>query len=171
MHYTQSSSPWSRAICHYVCHPPGRTVGQKTHPSGCDLSCARQRAMKGVSLFIRFDQPCELWAVYINTRFSFTGRSSTSLGESFANYHFAYASTPTQLTRTGCVALPLAFRDWIDILSLLLPRMIVERSSNIKLCSSYFSDIIRNLNDTSRDKRDLIALNVIALKLPLLYYF
>lgn len=96
MHYTQSSSPWSRAICHYVCHPPGRTVGQKTRPSGWrSLSCARQRAMKGVSLFIRFDQPCELWAVYINTWFSFTGRSSTSLGESFANYHSAYASTPT----------------------------------------------------------------------------
>lgn len=96
MHYTQSGSPWSRAICHYACHPPGRTVGQKTRPSGRgDLSCARQRAMKGASLFIRFDQPCELWAVYINTRFSFTGRSSTSLGESFANYHSAYASTPT----------------------------------------------------------------------------
>lgn len=34
MHYTQSGSPWSRAICHYACHPPGRTVGQKTRPSG-----------------------------------------------------------------------------------------------------------------------------------------
>lgn len=33
MHYTQSGS-WSRAICHYACHPPGRTVGQKTRPSG-----------------------------------------------------------------------------------------------------------------------------------------
>jgi len=74
---------------------PVELSGKKRVRQDGDLSCARQRAMKGASLFIRFDQPCELWAVYINTRFSFTGRSSTSLGESFANYHSAYASTPT----------------------------------------------------------------------------
>lgn len=125
LHYTQSGSSWSRAICHYVCHPPGRSAGQKIHQSD-DLSCARQRVMKGVSLFIRFGQPCELWAVYIDTWFVYREKFDVSWRE-FRKVSFHLRKHTYANSLRGHVALHCpAFRDRIDILSLFLSWMIVQ---------------------------------------------
>lgn len=124
-------------------------VERKTLPTGW-RSLMRSSARDERSFIIHQVRPTVRVTdiVYINTWFSFTGRSLTSHGESFAKYHFAYASTPTHAVYADglrCIASHFAIES-IYFLS----RMIVKCSSNIKLYSSYFSDTIMNLNDISR---------------------
>lgn len=93
----------SRAICHYACHPRARArdggpaAGQQAASFRVAVSRARQRAMKGVSLFIGSADPCRaMGGVHLAYTTDPLGGASSSRREFRKVSLSAYASTPTR---------------------------------------------------------------------------
>lgn len=148
-------SPWSRAICHYACHPERCDRGAKSVRRGGGLPRARQSAMKGASLFIGSTDTTAsslgLRGAHTSERFAL-GREKSSatarVPQSIIPLTQARLRKTDTRARAGalyCVVESRIAIESIDVLSLSTRRLIVERPNNVTFRTSHLSDSIGNL--------------------------
>lgn len=143
-----SGSPWSRAICHYVCHPECWNRGARSVLRGGDLPRARQRDERSFIIY-RFDRWKRVMSGAHLERF-------TEPREKRGRREFRKVSLLLTQARLRTPALRRISLRSNRYTRSLFPRarsrLIVERPNNVTFRSSRLSDSIGNLERCRPDK-------------------